>query len=105
MFQGIRSNGSEILPTYADLTIEIKKLKGQPTDRVTLFDTGSFYQKIKTNVSGQLVITDSEDEKSEKLKKKYGKRIFGLSENYRSEYLRETLNPKFLASIKASLQL
>jgi hypothetical protein len=104
MISGKRADGSEILPTYKDITIAIKKSKGQPTDRVTLRDTGLFQEKITTTVTANKVITDSSDDKSEKLQKKYG-RIFGLSENFKSEYLRENLNPAFLRNCKIELRL
>ncbi len=47
MYQGITSKGIDIKPTYAASTIKIKRKKGQPTDRVTLFDTGDFYNSLE----------------------------------------------------------
>ena len=46
MYQGIDSKGIDIKPAYANSTIKIKRKKGQPTDRVTLFDTGAFYNSL-----------------------------------------------------------
>ncbi len=47
MYQGIDSKGIDIKPAYADSTIKIKRKKLQPTDRVTLFDTGAFYNSLE----------------------------------------------------------
>ncbi len=47
MYQGITSKGIDIKPAYADSTIKIKRKKLQPTDRVTLFDTGAFYNSLE----------------------------------------------------------
>ena len=49
LFQkGITRKGVEIasFAPYAPLTIEIKKLKGQPTSRVTLRDEGDFHRSF-----------------------------------------------------------
>tara|TARA_R110000796_G_scaffold112933_2_gene224620 strand:+ start:453 stop:905 length:453 start_codon:yes stop_codon:yes gene_type:complete len=47
MYQGIDSKGIDIKPAYAASTIKIKRRKGQPTDRVTLFDSGEFYKSLE----------------------------------------------------------
>jgi len=52
MYQGISSKGIDIKPAYADSTIKIKRKKLQPTDRVTLFDTGAFYNSLEI-IAGQ----------------------------------------------------
>lgn len=103
MNRGLRSDGSEITPSYSNLTIELKKAKGQPTDRVTLFDTGGFQQAITTSVTGKSIVTGSSDIKSAKLEKKYSKKrgsIFGLSEKYKDEYIRENLEPEFVGDMR-----
>ena len=47
LYQGINSEGIDIKPAYANSTIRIKRKKGQPIDRVTLFDTGDFYNSLE----------------------------------------------------------
>jgi hypothetical protein len=84
---GIRSTGSEIKPAYAPLTILLKDQKGQPTDRVTLKDTGDFYQGITVDVNSETFDLTSTDDKTEDLVKKYGNRIFGLTNESRGEYV------------------
>ena len=62
------------------LTTEaIKKEKGQPTDRVTLKDTGEFHRSIFVKFEGDKIIIDSDNDLRDKLVKKYGATIFGLT--------------------------
>jgi hypothetical protein len=108
LFTGKRSDGSEILPSYSDRTIAIKEQKGQPTDRVTLRDTGSFYQGIRVEVEGARIVINSTDEKNESLNKKYSTakgNIFGLSIPFKREYLNEKLRPTFKNKISQATGL
>lgn len=112
MNKGLRNDGSEILPAYNVLTLQIKKLKGQPTDRVTLKDTGAFYAGITADVRGEVVEILSTDPKSEHLEKKYSKRagsnkgsIFGLSGPFKVEYIDGYLQPAYLTNIRNALKL
>ncbi len=76
-----------VTPGYRPLTVQIKRAKGQPTDRVTLKDTGDFYRSFRILVNfnvGYFSIV-AEDEKADKLERKYGKDIYGLSEENRDE--------------------
>lgn len=85
MFIGRRADGSEILPTYSDLTIELKEQKGQPSDRVTLRDTGAFWKSLTVDVKSDTFTISATDAKTVSLVKKYGERIFGLSKESKSE--------------------
>ncbi len=74
--KGIDGQGKK-LRKYTNYTIGLKKLKGQPTNRTTLFDTGSFTEKM------DLIFTDqnsigvfSRDLKTPDLIEKYGSNIF-----------------------------
>lgn len=87
MFAGIRATGADITPAYAPYTVLIKDQKGQPSDRVTLKDTGQFYENIFVDVNSETFEIDSNDPKSEALQKKYGSRIFGLTPESRGEYV------------------
>ena len=56
---GTYSDGSSIVTykaqppyNYSPATVRIKNAKGQPTDRVTLKDTGGFYRSIKAEATG-----------------------------------------------------
>lgn len=50
---------------YAYNTIRIKQEKGQPTDRVTLKDTGQFYSSIKATAGSDAYTVTGDTEKFE----------------------------------------
>ena len=52
---------------YAPLTIEIKTMKGQPTDRVTLKDTGDFYESFFISADNEGFFIDATDWKRNEL--------------------------------------
>lgn len=79
MFAGLRADDTDIEPAYKPFTIAIKKEKGQPTDRVTLKDTGEFHRSIFVKFEGDKIIIDSDNDLRDKLVKKYGATIFGLT--------------------------
>lgn len=103
MYAGKRSTGTDIKPAYAPLTVLIKDQKGQPTDRVTLKDTGSFYEGMFVDVNSETFDIDSTDEKTEALKEKYGNRIFGLTTESKSEYVHYTFFPALKERITRKL--
>ncbi len=87
LFKGIRSDGTEITPPYTGYTISIKTEKNQPTDRVTLKDTGDFYESFVAYVDGSkdIIITSNPIKVDEfgfttNLIEKYGDKIEGLTE-------------------------
>ena len=85
MYEGFLSTGEATTPYYTPFTVAMKNLKNQPTDRVTLKDTGDFYNAMFVEVIGDIVVFDSKDYKSEDLKEKYGDYIFGLTEENRTD--------------------
>jgi hypothetical protein len=85
MYAGIKSDGTEIEPEYKNITKLIKSEKGQPYDRVTLKDTGSFYKRVYISLDNQGFELDSSDSKRDKIVTKYTEDIFGLTpENKRA---------------------
>lgn len=87
MSAGLADKGDEIQPGYTKKTREIKGKKGQPTDRVTLKDTGAFYRDQYVKYSVQHFEITSRNRKRLRLIDKYhgnrGGDIFGLSEESR----------------------
>ena len=86
--QGIDSTGDRITPNYTDYTVQRKVEKGQPTDRVTLKDTGDFYESIFIEVFKNAFQIDATDEKTEGLKYKYGNEVLGLTQEHIKEVAR-----------------
>ena len=80
--QGINRLGVDIsdYAPYSPVTIEIKRLKGQPTNRVTLRDEGDFESSFFLEVGDKQFVIKASDFKTEDLVKKYGEQILGLTD-------------------------
>lgn len=83
--KGQDSQGAAVEPPYRALTIQIKRMKGQPTSRVTLKDTGDFHRSFFVHWSALEFRIMARDEKTEKLVRKYGPDIFGLDDDGQEE--------------------
>ncbi len=106
MSLGKRADGTEITPSYTDLTIEIKEQKGQETRWVTLRDTSEFWNDMFVDVNANSYGLSSANGKTDKLVKKYGDKIFGLSkESKREEYIPFYLLPSLQHRISYKLGL
>ena len=81
LFTGLDANKQAITPSYRPLTITIKRQKGQPTNRVTLKDTGDIYDGFEVRFDKEYFAIFSNDDKAEKIERKYGKDIFGLDQD------------------------
>ena len=103
---GIEGRGIEIssYQPYTANTIQRKRKKSQPYDRVTLKDTGKFYSSLDIQFDDSGFYVTSSDEKANILLKRYGKTIFRLTdENLKvllNDYIRPSLKEKFKAYIK-----
>ena len=80
LMKGLFVSEAEIYPFYTPFTVQVKKEKGQPHDKVTLKDTGAFHDAIFAAQFGDKIVIDSDDEKSGELKEKYSENIFGLTQ-------------------------
>jgi len=77
---GIDSLGDS-LGEYSPFTVELKKIKGQPTDRITLKDTGKFYKTFKIEVKNDSFFINANPIKEDNnLFDDFGDEIVGLTE-------------------------
>lgn len=103
---GIEGCGKEIMGymPYRPRTIKKKLKKGQPTNRVTLKDTGSFYASLHVEFDDDGFYVTSTQEKAKFLLKKYGKTIFRLTDSnlkiLLDRYIRPSLKEKMKEYIK-----
>lgn len=81
---GLTSEGSPVEPPYREFTKEIKKEKGQRTDRVTLRDEGDFYGGFFFETKEFPIGIWSRDQKTIPLTQKYSHEIFGLTQQNQS---------------------
>lgn len=107
LFQGLDREENRITnvltgsPDYAELTVQIKTGKGQPTDRITLKDTGDYYSGMKLEVEGDKFTINSVDEKADFLDVIYTP--LGLGPRAKIKWLVQ-LRPEFIKRIKAYLK-
>ena len=91
---------------YAPLTVKIKRAKGQPTNRVTLSDTGEFYASFVVKPYKGGFEIDADDEKPDHdLFEEFGSDVVGLNpENLQIiiNYFRDAILEKINNKIKAA---
>lgn len=105
--QGIDSTGQSI-GEYSPYTKILKTEKGQPIDRVTLKDTGAFYESFRTywldQGEGAIQIkANSIKEDGKDLLVEWGKDILGLDEDSLSQ-LRYIAEKKIIKIIREQLK-
>lgn len=88
---------------YSPITIEIKKLKGQPTNRVTLRDEGDFESSFYLVISDSQFEIKASDWKTEELVKKYGSSILGLTKENIASLTWDYIYPELMDTLKKEL--
>lgn len=101
---GQDSKGSIIRPAYRPATIRIKKAKGQPTDRVTLKDTGRFHKTLIVTPKEDYVEISSDVEYAKYLFKRYGDDVLGIQEELLKEFVVRYVVPKIQEDAKQRLK-
>lgn len=98
-------NGDAITPEYAESTIRYKRRKGQPTDRVTLQDTGQYHDTFKIRYEAEGFELYANDWKAGFLDKKYGKEIYGLQDEAARELADQIYQPRMIQKLKNILSV
>lgn len=100
--RGITGDGKRIWDTqpYAPRTIKNKRRKGQVTTRVTLKDTGKFYDEFDVVITAEGFYLTSNTEYSIYLEKRYGDNIYRLTD----ENLKRLLNVHIRPELKKRLR-
>lgn len=103
--QGVNNLGVSIsdYAPYSPVTIEIKKAKGQPTNRVTLRDEGDFESSFFLEVGQNQFEIKASDWKTEELMKKYGRQILGLTNENIEKLIWDFIYPDLLSKLKNEL--
>lgn len=102
LYAGIGSDGDEIYPDYTNYTKDIKDQLQQPTNRVTLKDTGNFYKSIVLKFNAKSIFFDATDYKYPSLRRKYqadGNVLLGITDEDLVD-LRELIKPDFIQLIR-----
>ena len=98
LWDGERADNTPVKPDYTPYTVQLKTVKGQPTDRVTLKDTGAFYGSIKASVQSKSLSLYATDPKTKKLETKYKPEIIGLQDKNK-----EVVAKSMLPDLKSEL--
>lgn len=88
---------------YRPLTIKVKIEKRQPYDRVTLKDTGEFYDSFYVETAEDRFYIKASDEKTNWLIKKYGAEIFGLTNDSLAEFINDYVKGEAYNRVKEIL--
>ena len=101
--KGIDGFGKRLAP-YSPVTVEIKKLKGQPFDRTTLRDSGDFHSSIKVKLQKDGIKIESDPIKEDtNLLEVYGEEILFLTEENLTEFRNVLLKDDLIKNIRAAL--
>lgn len=104
--RGINGDGQKIMDyaPYAPRTIRAKKKKGQPTTRVTLRDTGEFHRSMFLVFDHEGFYVTSNDDKTPYLVKKYGDKIFKLTDKNLTRILQSHIRKELVKRIKQTVR-
>lgn len=93
--KGINAMNISLRPAYAASTKRYKVKRRQPTDRVTLKDTGDFYSSIEIIAEADRLIIETDIEYGRFLVSRYGKDILGITNmnltDFYNKYIKEEL--------------
>lgn len=93
-------NGNKIQPPYAPVTVQIKRKKGQPTNRVTLRDTFEWQSSFFVQYLADGFEIMASDWKTDRLKAKYGDSILGLQDEAVQYLLQNYYLPRLIEELK-----
>lgn len=90
--KGIDSEGSK-LQKYSKITVQFKRQKNQLFKHTTLKDTGMFYNGFRIIVKNNILYITSTNDKTDDLMSKYGRNIFGLTNENKVTMFNEIITP------------
>lgn len=100
--KGITSTGVSIADyaPYSPVTVEIKQMKGQPVNRVTLRDEGDFHASFAIKATDEEFEIVANDWKVKDLTLYYGDEILGLTDENILVVAREFVYPALMTTAK-----
>lgn len=104
--EGTRGSDGEFIADYdpyAFVTIQIKQVKGQPTDRVTLRDTGDFHASFEVQPEGDGFRITATDPKTDELVERYGEGILALSDEHLESIKQKLMLPALQEALRKAL--
>jgi len=103
--KGIRGDEVEIadFSPYSPYTVMMKQMRGQPTDRVTLRDTGDYHKSFYIKIGPNYFEVMASDSKTEELVKEYGEEIMQFTEENVNEIIWSYIYPQLLKKFNEAL--
>lgn len=104
--RGVNGDDKKIMDymPYTARTIKIKKKKGQPTTRVTLRDTGDFHKSMFVVFESDGFYITASDKKTPWLTKKYGDKIFKLTNKNLTRIIRSHIRKELVKRLKNTIK-
>jgi len=84
------------LGNYTFATMQIKQRKNQPTDRMTLRDTGEFHRRFYIEFSPNGFSIRSSDDKEEMLKDEHGESIMDINDENLTDLMENYVMPELM---------
>tara|TARA_Y100001938_G_scaffold148039_1_gene230667 strand:- start:736 stop:1185 length:450 start_codon:yes stop_codon:yes gene_type:complete len=103
--KGIGNDGKSLVPPYSNPYKKLKQKLGQPSDRVTLRLEGDFHKSFEVIIGKQQFRINATDFKTKFLLKRYGERIFGLTNSNISQFNQFVIRPELLKEIRKKIKL
>lgn len=91
---------------YRPFTVKIKRAKGQPTNRVTLYDTGEFYDTFEVKIlKDGYEITANFKKGSDDIRDNFSSQFdfLGLTDESLTEFVNEIFLPRFAKTLRSKL--
>ena len=102
LYEGKDSNNKDIKPNYALSTKIVKRKNQQPTDRVTLKDTGDLYKSIKVDAKINEFIISANVEYFKYLVVHYkSNKLLGLDDTFLEKFTKSKVLPNLEKTWKA----
>ena len=100
---GKRGDGQDITPKYSEVTIEMKKLKGQEWRHVTLEDEGDYHRGMVAKEDSEGIEIHSMDWKDDMLREDYGEEILIYNDDTISKVNEEIYFPELEKKIRQKI--
>lgn len=103
--RGVNGKDEKIMDymPYAVRTIKNKKRKGQPTNRVTLRDTGTFHKSMLVVFDSEGFYITADDDKTQYIVKKYGEEIFRLTDKNFTRIIKSHIKKELVKRLKQAI--
>ncbi len=85
---------------YKEATIRAKERKNQPTDRVTLRDTGEFHESFELVIESDAFKIQATDDKTKFLTNRYGEGVLALSDEHLEKVKEEIIVPHLIQTLR-----